>query len=82
MQSQSDLRQSTTNTIFEALKQSKNGRLKDDFFLDILDENFGDDEAREQFDTAVNWGRYADLLEYDIDSHELRLHADEHTVND
>ena len=64
-------------TIFEALRQSKNGRLKDDFFLDILDENFGDDEAKEQFDTAVNWGRYADLFEYDIDSHELRLGADE-----
>ncbi len=69
-------------TIFKALKQSKNGRLKDDFFLDILDENFGDDEAREQFDTAVNWGRYADLFEYDIDSHELRLHADERSVSD
>lgn len=60
-------------TIYEALSQSKNGKLKDDFFLGILEENYSDEEAREQFDTAVNWGRYADLFDYDLDAHELRL---------
>lgn len=60
-------------TMFEALRQSKDGRLDDDFFLDILDQSFSEEEAREQFDTAVNWGRYADLFEYDIDEHELRM---------
>jgi len=65
-------------TMFEALKQSRNGALHDDFFIDILDESFSEDEAREQFDTAVNWGRYADLFEYDLDEHELRL-AEERT---
>ena len=59
--------------MLEALAQCKRGRLHDDFFLDILDENFSDEEARLQFDTAVNWGRYAGLFEYDLDEHELRL---------
>ena len=70
-------------TIHGALSQSRNGKLKDDFFLGILEENFSDDEAREQFDTAVNWGRYADLFEYDLDEHELRLNReDKHSVEE
>lgn len=64
-------------TMYEALRQSRSGRFHDDFFLDILDESFSEEEAREQFDTAVNWGRYADLFEYDLDEHELRLAVDE-----
>jgi NitT/TauT family transport system ATP-binding protein len=64
-------------TMYEALKECKDGRLHDDFFLDILDESFSEEEAREQFDTAVNWGRYADLFEYDIDEHELSLAQEE-----
>jgi len=69
-------------TMFEALKQSKNGTLRDDFFIDILDESFSEDEAREQFDTAVNWGRYADLFEYDLDEHELRLAQEPEEASD
>ena len=64
-------------TMHEALRQTRDGRLHDDFFLDILDEVFSEGEAREQFDTAVNWGRYADLFEYDIDEHELMLAQDQ-----
>jgi NitT/TauT family transport system ATP-binding protein len=60
-------------SIFQALRRSKSGRLKEDFFFDILDENFSADEAQAQFDTAVNWGRYADLFEYDIDEQELKI---------
>ena len=64
-------------SIYEALRQCKNSVLRDDFVLDILDESYSAEEAREQFDTAVNWGRYADLFEYDIDEHELRLAEEE-----
>ena len=57
-------------TIYEALK-ARGGPIKEDFFLDILDESYSAEEARNQFDTAVSWGRYAGLFEYDSDEGEL-----------
>ena len=40
--------------------------------LDILRGSFGD-YAETQLDTAVNWGRYAELFAFDDDSDELYL---------
>jgi NitT/TauT family transport system ATP-binding protein len=57
----------------EALAASRSGAMKRDFFIDILDESYSEDEAAEQFDTAVNWARYAGLFEYDSDDQVLRL---------
>lgn len=68
-------------TMFESLSQSRNGRLRDDFFLDVLDESYSAEEAQEQFKTAVTWGRYAGLFDYDSDEHELRL-AEEDTSSE
>ena len=31
----------------------------------MLDEQFSDEETRRQLETAVNWGRYAELFDYD-----------------
>jgi NitT/TauT family transport system ATP-binding protein len=36
-----------------------------DFFHDLLDEHFTDDEVRKQLDTVIQWGRYAELFDYD-----------------
>jgi len=54
-------------TIYHCLESSRTGQIKDEFILDILDENYSEEEARNQFDTAVNWGRYAELFDYDSD---------------
>lgn len=35
------------------------------FFEDLLDEHFTEDEAKAQLETAINWGRYAELFDYD-----------------
>jgi len=59
-------------TMYEAV-QGRNAPMKEDFFLDVLDESYSAEEARSQFDTAVAWGRYAGLFEYDSDEGELRL---------
>jgi NitT/TauT family transport system ATP-binding protein len=61
-------------TMYEALLASRGGQVGQDFFLDILDENYSEEEARSQFDTAVHWARYAGLFEYDADEETLRLH--------
>ncbi len=61
-------------TMYEALLTSKGGRMRQEFFLDVLDENYSEEEAKSQFDTAVHWARYAGLFEYDSDEETLRLH--------
>src|SRR5262249_43336202 len=36
-----------------------------EFFHDILDEHFSPDEVDRQLDTAMNWGRYAEIFDFD-----------------
>jgi NitT/TauT family transport system ATP-binding protein len=45
-----------------------------EFFRDILDEHFASDETQRQIETALDWGRYADIFEYDSASDRLTLH--------
>lgn len=51
--------------IDSVLKKKSDHSIDDDFFRDILDEHFSGDEAERQFDTAMNWGRYAEIFDYD-----------------
>ncbi len=37
---------------------------------------FSDDEARRQLATAIDWGRYGELFEYDSESGQLVLGSD------
>jgi NitT/TauT family transport system ATP-binding protein len=39
--------------------------MRSDFFLDVLDEHYPEEEAKRQLATAIDWGRYAELFEYD-----------------
>ncbi|MGD0379537.1 MAG: AAA-associated domain-containing protein [Acidimicrobiales bacterium] len=63
-------------TIHRALRGSQDGNLPSGFFTDLLHRNFGEVEARQQLDTAVNWGRYAELYAYD--GGREQLHLEEH----
>jgi NitT/TauT family transport system ATP-binding protein len=47
------------------LKRKSDHSITDEFFHDILDEHFAEDEVLRQFDTATNWGRYAEIFDYD-----------------
>jgi len=47
------------------LKRKSDHSIADEFFHDILDEYFAEDEVQRQFDTAMNWGRYAEIFDYD-----------------
>lgn len=51
-----------------ALRAKADHTMTEDFFRDLLDEHFGEAEARRQLDTALNWGRYAELFDYDADT--------------
>jgi NitT/TauT family transport system ATP-binding protein len=47
------------------LKRKSDHSMADEFFHDILDEHFSEDEVQRQFETAMNWGRYAEIFDYD-----------------
>lgn len=52
------------------------GQMKEDRFLESLERSFSLEEARQQLDTAIDWGRYAELFAYDDDSGELSMSKD------
>ena len=51
--------------IKRSLESKSDHTLPDEFFHDILDEHFTEDETVRQLETAVNWGRYAELFDHD-----------------
>jgi NitT/TauT family transport system ATP-binding protein len=53
------------------LKRKSDHAITDEFFHDILDEHFSEEEVQRQFDTAMNWGRYAEIFDYDRESGRL-----------
>jgi NitT/TauT family transport system ATP-binding protein len=57
----------------QALKAKTNRTLPAEFFQDLLDEHFSEDEARRQLETAIQWGRYAEIFDYDAATGKLTL---------
>jgi NitT/TauT family transport system ATP-binding protein len=58
-------------TICKALGASADGNLRAGFFLDLLRRGFGPDDAQQQLDTAIDWGRYGELFDYDTDTDQI-----------
>jgi NitT/TauT family transport system ATP-binding protein len=56
-----------------ALRAKSNRTLSEEFFRDLLDEHFSEDESRRQLETAIQWGRYAEIFDYDSASGKLTL---------
>jgi len=59
--------------IEHALRMKSDRALPDEFFYDILEEHFSEDEAERQLNTALHWGRYAEIFDYDADEGKLFL---------
>ncbi|MGP8247658.1 MAG: AAA-associated domain-containing protein [Bryobacteraceae bacterium] len=51
--------------ITRALASKADHTLPDEFFRDLLDEHFSQEESERQIETAVHWGRYAELFDRD-----------------
>jgi NitT/TauT family transport system ATP-binding protein len=51
--------------IRRALDTKSDHTVREDFFLDMLDEQFSEEESQLQIETAVTWGRYAELFDFD-----------------
>jgi NitT/TauT family transport system ATP-binding protein len=59
--------------IEKILQRKSDHSIADEFFHDILDEHFAEEEVQRQFETATNWGRYAEIFDYDRASGRLVL---------
>jgi NitT/TauT family transport system ATP-binding protein len=68
------LRQPVISWIFETLQQDDDHRVDRDFFLDKLRPELGD-LAGKQLETAIAWGRHAELFTYDVATDELYLES-------
>lgn len=57
----------------QALRAKSDHTMPDAFFLGILDDHFTDDEAKRQLETAIQWGRFAEIFDYNSDTQRLFL---------
>ncbi|MGA3031836.1 MAG: nitrate/sulfonate/bicarbonate ABC transporter ATP-binding protein [Terracidiphilus sp.] len=51
--------------IRRALDAKSDHTVPEEFFLDMLDEQFSEEESLHQLETAITWGRYAELFDFD-----------------
>jgi NitT/TauT family transport system ATP-binding protein len=51
--------------IRRALETKSDHTVAEDFFLDMIDEQFSAEESERQMETAITWGRYAELFDFD-----------------
>ena len=65
--------------ISNGLASKSDGTMPLEFFRDILDEHFPEDETERQIETVLTWGRYGEIFSYDSESDRLSLHRLEHT---
>ncbi|MFF2142939.1 AAA-associated domain-containing protein [Kitasatospora sp. NPDC058190] len=59
--------------IVQSLAATENHKLREDLFLDLLRAGFDTEDARRQLETAIDWGRYGELYDYDADDAEFAL---------
>ncbi|HEX7159416.1 MAG TPA: AAA-associated domain-containing protein, partial [Edaphobacter sp.] len=66
--------------IVRAIEAKSDRSVPEEFFHDMLDEQFSEDETLRQLETAINWGRYAELFDYDASRRRFiqpeKLHAE------
>jgi NitT/TauT family transport system ATP-binding protein len=63
--------------ISRALANKSDHSVSEEFFLDMMDEQFSEDECARQLETAINWGRYAELFDWDDARRRFMLHVHE-----
>jgi NitT/TauT family transport system ATP-binding protein len=66
--------------ITRALDTKSDHSVPEEFFLDMLDEQFSADETLRQLETAISWGRYAELFDFDASRRRFILPEQEETA--
>jgi NitT/TauT family transport system ATP-binding protein len=67
--------------IRKALERKTDRAVPLEFFRDVLDEHLPQEEVQRQVDTALNWGRYAEIFTYDSETDRVLLDETSGTSN-
>ena len=59
--------------IREQLEKGDSGRLGRQRVIDLLEDHFSHSEAERQLQTALDWGRYGELFDFDPDAEDFVL---------
>ena len=60
--------------IRKTLESKSDGSMPLQFFHDLLDEHFSEEDTQKQIETALIWGRYGEIFSYDPETDRLHLH--------
>jgi len=61
------------NQMYKALASKSDHTMPLEFFHDVLDEHFSENETHQQLETVLNWGRWGEIFTYDPETDRLRL---------
>jgi NitT/TauT family transport system ATP-binding protein len=64
--------------IVRSLESKSDHSMPEEFFRDMLEEHFSEEETGRQLETAVNWGRYAELFDRDAASGRFYISEEGH----
>jgi NitT/TauT family transport system ATP-binding protein len=64
--------------IVRSLESKGDHSMPEEFFRDMLEEHFSEEETGRQLETAVNWGRYAELFDRDASSGRFYISEEGH----
>jgi len=67
--------------IRNALERKSDRAVPLEFFRDVLDEHLSQEDVQRQIDTALNWGRYAEIFTYNSETDRLLLDEASGTAN-
>jgi NitT/TauT family transport system ATP-binding protein len=70
---QAKARAPLVRAICSSLESTNDGTLGEGFFFDLLRRGFTQEEARQQLDLAIDWGRYGELYDFDANSGQFKF---------
>jgi len=68
---------STFKVILNVLNNKKNKTMKREFFEELLMHYFSEYDSAQLMDIVIDWGRYAEIFNYDYDTEELYIETEE-----
>lgn len=71
---------STFRLIMRVLNNKRNHTMKEEFFTELFKKHFPQHEIKEMMDIIIDWGRYAEIFNYDHDSEELYLEKEDYEI--
>jgi NitT/TauT family transport system ATP-binding protein len=72
------LSRSLIRQIVRSLESKSDHSMPEEFFRDMLEEHFSEEETNRQLETAINWGRYGELFDRDAGSARFYISEEGH----